>query len=270
MEIMLIAIASLCYLSYAVYSWVIGRRERSVYYLETLVNMIVMFLLVKAIFTFSSNVINNILGGSVGISTIPSSRSLENITDYFSSLHEYAVAWITYIAMTRTVIALTPFVSSLSQVIGSATEWAVYELNIVATVTMALTIFSRVFITLMDYILFFGTLLTPIPHFRKIGSTLFSIYIVIGSLLFVIGDFALSTQASLRNQGLEPPRSDIEYLLRSVNVLEWRTIIDKVAKVAWIMLDFVVKATFASVLAGIILVGFSIALGGIYTWIQPF
>ena len=270
MEYILIGVAGSIYLSYAIYSWSIGRRERAIYYLETFLNMILLYIFIKILFVLSLSLIHSIFRGSISLYRIPTSETLSRIPLYFDILHKDAVSWITYVAMTRAVISLTPFVSSLNQIIGSATEWAIYELNIVATTTMVLTIFSRIFIETMDYILFFGNLLTPIPQLRKIGATFLSIYLVLSILLFTLGDIALTTHSKIRNNNLSPPSTSFEYLMKSLNVFEWKDIIDKTAKISWILLAFVVKATFVSIIAGIVLVGISLALGGIYTWIQPF
>lgn len=269
MEYILIPIAALVYFAYAVYSWVIGRRERSIYYIETTITMIAIYLFIKALFTLSISVLQAIFQGSIALNSIPTSKTLSKIPSYFTTLHEDAVSWITYVAMTRAVIAFTPFISSLSQIIGSATEWALYELNIVATTTMVLTIFSRIFVKIMDYLLFFGNLLTPIPQLRKIGATFISIYLVIGVLLFILGDMALSTHSTIKNNGLKPPSESIEYLTKTLNVLKWKDLINDTARISWILLSFVIKAMVSSIIAGIVLVGISLALGGIYTWIQP-
>lgn len=268
LEYELVAGATVIILGYGTYLWILGQRSRALYYFELAVNTLVMVLLVGSVFYISNTVVKNLFG-FYGLNALPTHDALRPIPKYLDEIHREAVAWITYVAATRAVLALAPFLSPLNYVVGSATGWCVQQLGMVATTFLALTVFSRAFLLIMPYLMLLGVSLTPIPKLRGIGAALLSLYLVMGVAIFISGNIALEAVSTIQDRGLEAPKEDWDTLIETVNPLNWRFVVEGAVAVSWILFDAAIKVILVFVFASTLTAATSLALGGVYTWIQP-
>ncbi len=265
---------------YAGIEWVLGQRQRSLYYFELAVNSLIYILVVYAVFWITLEVAKN-LGLDLG--SLPSSELIASSGEHFNKAHEIAVEWILNVAKLRAVLSMTPFLAPLSYVLGSATSWSTSTLSFVATTYLYLTLFSKVFAVLYPFTLFFGATLTPIPRLRLLGSALLAL-----SLVFSVGTILASTVTanainSIENKVIpsipEPVRiilstipsgGIIQSILETINIGETIfRLADIVAKIAWTLGEAMTLTLIIYALSTALATAVSAALGGVYISLRP-
>ncbi len=249
---------------YGIILWNLGQRNRALVYFEMAANVLVMLGFVALIFQVADKLVEILFKESFGIGGLPGAEAVKIASERLARAHSLAVHWIKYIAAVRAALSLMPFLSSLSLVLGAATDWCVYSLSVAASTFLALSVLSRILSHLMPPFLVFSATLTTLPRLRKIGASLLSVYLVMGVALCIAGSIAHDTCERLDSQGLTPPISDWDTLVSSINPLVWREVPDKAAKATWELFGAAINCMLSVIVGTALTAAASIALGGVY------
>jgi len=165
-------------LAYAIYLWEVGDRIRAKYQFMNVINVFIMILVVGFLFMMTNYIISRIFGIA---STVQESWNMLNkASEIFDQIYRKCIDWILYIAKSRAVVALIPYVSPLSDVLGDATMWETWCFSFASTIFLTLKWFAIILTFVQPWLLTFGVALTISDKLRVIGGGLLAILLVMG------------------------------------------------------------------------------------------
>jgi len=249
------------YLAYAVYHWEVGERGLAKRDIFSAVQVVAMIGIVWLLFIAANYVVSQVLG--VGTSVEAAWRALDDAARKFDEIYRKCVDWILYIAWARGVLATVPYVSSLSDVLGSATLWETWAFSFASTTFLALKWLAVIMTYLHPWLLTFGAALTVSDRLRAVGGAMLAIYLVMGAALVLIANHAYSHTIESREF------SDVDPFGAAVNPAEWPSVAARADGPANTAIYISVFAMVAMTMAGIVTAGISSALGSIAVMIRP-
>lgn len=247
----------LFFLIYSFFLWQIGDRVRAKHHLFNGIQVIIMIALVGLLFTIANYLIHHVFG--IAPTVYDAWNSLGIASAKFDEIYRKCVDWILAIAIARAEVAIIPYISPLSDVIGSATMWEVWSFSFASTTFLALKWFAVILTYLQPWLLGFGAALTVSDRLRLIGGGMLAILLVMGPAVTGLADYVYANT-------IEDPAFNSPPHFPAVFPPTIAASADPAANIA---IHVTVFSIVVMAIAGLITAGISSGLGSVAIMLRP-
>jgi len=245
---------------YSLFLWETGDRVRAKHHMFNGIQVVMMIGVVGLLFTVANYIIHNIFG--IAPTVYDAWNALDTASKEFEMIYRKCVDWILFIARSRAVVAIIPFVSPLSDVIGSATMWEVWAFSFASTTFLALSWFAIILTYLQPWLLGFGAALTVSDRLRLVGGGMLAILLIMGPAITGLAQYTYAN--TIQNSDFNNvPAAQEWYAVDPVNIAARA---DPAANTA---IHVTIFSVVTMVIAGLLTAGTSAALGSVAIMLRP-